>query len=181
VRYFIHIPIIASVLVFHYFSSDIFNYFYLRAAEIELANKDSMAGTFYRAGEYKKDHEEIPCEIVPCDSLFVFVTNSENSETEMHYSRDGTKTVAFYINGKWVRSTHLHLSGQMYFIAPMIGFMLCLIAVIHDAIRTKTVFSWNIGKAPDSTEKVLYLYGCSFFGLGILLVLIKEHWLKLMA
>lgn len=180
-RYFIHIPIIAGVLVFHYFSSDIFNYFYLRAAEIELENKDSMAGTFYRAGEYKKDREEIPCKIVPCDPLFVFVTNSENSRTETHYSRDGTKTVAFYSNGKWVRSTHLQLSGQMYFIVPMTGFMLCLIAIVHDAIRTKTIFSRNIGKAPDSTEKVLYLYGCPFIGLGILLVLIKEHWLKLMA
>jgi hypothetical protein len=83
ISYHIHIPIIVSMLVIHYFSSDIFNHFYLRAAEKELASKDSISGTFYREGEYKKQRKNIPCKIVPCDSLFVLVENSENTGTRV--------------------------------------------------------------------------------------------------
>ena len=178
IKYYIHIPIVIAILAIHYVSFDIYNYFYLKKVEKDLASNKNNSGTLYRAGEYKRHSENISCERVPCDSVLVYVTNSDNSRLETHYTKDGAQVDVLFVDGNLERITGTQFSGHMYFIVPLIGIILCLFAVVHDMLRTGTLCTWNIGRSPDSIEKILYLYGLPLLGVGIFSTIVKEVWLK---
>jgi hypothetical protein len=178
IKYGLHIPLIIVILVIHMLSSDIHSFFSLRAIEHKLEKLDHKDGRLYRRGEYKPlVDEKSPLE-VPRDYVYVFVKNYGDTTREIYYAKDGTEVEALYTDGRIRKISGKSGPKTAYFIIPIVGLFTLLFTIIRETFRTGRVSSWQIGRSPDQFEKACYLYGIAFFGIGILIVIVKELWLK---
>jgi hypothetical protein len=179
IRYRLHLPVIIIVLILQVFVSDIYLHFYLIGVGNKLQEATNKGGgDFYNKGEYEPLLSKKSSFAVPRDYVYAFVEKKDNVTIETYFDPDGKKVKAFYINGRINKVSGKSGPKIFYFIIPIIGFILVLFAIIREAARTGNIFSWQLGKAPDSFEKVCYSYGIPFFGAGVLIVIVKEIWLK---
>jgi hypothetical protein len=178
INFALHIPLVMVILVIHMLSSNIYSFFSLRAIEQKLASLDHMDGRLYRTGEYKPLVDEKSSLEVPSDYVYVFVKKHGDTTTETYYAKDGAEVEALYTGGTIRRISGKSGPKTAYFLIPIVGLFTLLFAIIRETFRTGTVSSWQIGRSSDQFEKVCYLYGIALFGIGILIVIVKELWFK---
>lgn len=177
IKFGLHFPIIIAILFLHTFASDIYLHFYLQNVEKNfLENTVSGNGSLYKSGEYTPILKEESSFSVPNKYEFVFVENRDNVTEETYYTMDGDKVKAFYINGKIQKVSGKSGPKMAYFIVPVLGFVFVLFANLRESARTGKFFSWQLGKSPDYIEKLFYLYGVSFFAIGLFIIIVKEVW-----
>lgn len=176
IKYRIHIPIICVLLIVQFFSSDIFAYFYLKSAEKRFMEANSLDGKLYGSGEYTPLLAKDPYSKIPRDYKFVFVRKNGDLTEETYYTKKGEMIEATYVGNRVQRVSGKSEPNMASFILPVIGFFITGFALFREVLRTGEIFSWRLGRHPDKTEKVCYLYGVPLFASGILFGLIKPLW-----
>lgn len=154
-NYKLHIPLIIMVLALEFFSTNIFNHFYLPTVEKQL--KEMRTGTIFKAHEYVGLSSESPK-----DYDLAHIEKTGTTTTETYYSKNGTKVSVTYIDGRWQSTNTDYLATKTYLFLPQLAFALIAIAQISNMIRTGNIWSWQ-KTTYNKFEFLLLLYGAPVF------------------